>query len=116
MADVAREKGVMTRVDFFTKDLARELAAADHVVLTEVYAAREEPMSGIDSGLIEGALRSRGYVFVDYLLQMEGLIPHLTELCLPGDLVLVMGAGDIAGAAEDLLAALAGKSLAEVKS
>jgi hypothetical protein len=28
----------------------------------------------------------------------------------------VMGAGDIAGAAEDLLAALAGKSLAEVKS
>lgn len=105
-----------SRTRDFAEDFARELAVADHVLLTEVYAAREEPMSGIDSGLIEGALRSRGYVFVDYLPQRERLIPHLTELCRPGDLVLVMGAGDIAGAAEDLLAALAGKSLAEVKS
>ena len=94
-----------------TRDLAvafaRELAAADCVVLAAVYAAREAPLPGVDSELIAGALRSSGYKAVEYLPDGEQLVPHLVGICRRGDLVLVMGAGDIGEAATELIAALA---------
>ena len=36
------------------------LAAADHLVLMDVYPAGERPIEGVSSGLIESALRRRG--------------------------------------------------------
>ena len=91
----------------FAEDFGRELAAADHVVLTEIFASREAPLPGVDSGIIQNALHSRGYAAVDYLPERERLVPHLLELCDAGDLVLAMGAGDIGETAEQLAAALA---------
>ena len=94
-----------------TRDLAaafaRELAAADCVVLAAVYAAREAPLPGVDSELIAGALRSSGYKAVEYLPDREQLVAHLVGICRRGDLVLVMGAGDIGEAVAELIAALA---------
>ena len=95
-----------SRTRAFARDFARELAAADRVVLAEVYAARESPLPGVDSGLIEQALREGGYDSVDYVNERAQLIPHLVDVCRDGDLVLVMGAGDIGGVAEDLVMAL----------
>lgn len=99
-----------SRTRDFAEDFARELSKADHVVLTDVFAAREQPISGVDSGLIEQALRSRGYDSVEYLLGRERLAPHLAELCCSGDLVLAMGAGDIGGATEELVSILMSKA------
>ena len=94
-----------------TRDLAgafaRELAAADYVVLAAVYAAREVPLPGVDSELIEGAMRANGYKTVAYLPDREQLVAHLVDICRRGDLVLVMGAGDIGEVAGELIAALA---------
>ena len=86
---------------------ARALAAADYVVLAAVYAAREAPLPGVDSELIAEALCARGYKTVEYLPDREQLVAHLVAICRQGDLVLVMGAGDIGEAAADLIAALA---------
>jgi len=99
-----------SRTRDFTDDFACELAAADHVVLTDIYAAREKPMPGVDSRLIEQAMRSRGCNAVDYISERKFLVPHLLELCRSGDLVLAMGAGDIDGVAGDLVAALTDKA------
>ncbi len=94
-----------------TRDLAAafagELAAADYVVLAAVYAAREAPLPGVNSALIAEALRASGYKTVAYLPDREQLVAHLVDICRPGDLVLVMGAGDIGEAAAALIAALA---------
>lgn len=93
-----------------TRDLgtafARELAAADCVVLAAVYAAREAPLPGVGSEQIAAALRARGHRAVEYLPDRDQLIAHLASICRPGDLVLIMGAGDIGEAAAELIAAL----------
>ncbi|MEE3260086.1 MAG: UDP-N-acetylmuramate--L-alanine ligase, partial [Candidatus Latescibacterota bacterium] len=100
----------------FVEDFARELAAADHVVLAEIYAAREVPLAGVDSGILATALRSRGYEPVDYVPDRNRLVPHVAELCRAGDLVLGMGAGDIGEAVDELVLALAAKAGGGAKS
>ena len=94
-----------------TRDLAgafaRELAVADYVVLAAVYAAREVPLPGVDSAMIAEAMRASGYKTVAYLPDREQLVAHLVDICRRGDLVLVMGAGDIGETAGELIAALA---------
>lgn len=93
-----------------TRDLgaafADALAAADCVVLAAVYAAREAPLPGVGSERIAEALRARGYNAVEYLPDRDQLIAHLVAICRRGDLVLIMGAGDIGEAATELIAAL----------
>ena len=64
-------------------------------------------MPGVDSELIAGALCASGYKTVEYLPDREQLVAHLVDICRRGDLVLVMGAGDIGEAAAELTAALA---------
>lgn len=105
-----------SRTRDFAADFARELAAADHVVLAEIYAAREAPLAGVDSGLLAAALHSRGYESVDYVPDRNRLVPHVAELCRSGDLVLGMGAGDIGEAVEELVATLAAKAGGGAKS
>jgi UDP-N-acetylmuramate--alanine ligase len=83
-------------------DFARALSAAERVVLAQVYGAREEPLPGVDSGLIEKALRQQGYGQVEYIADRDRLAAHLIQTCQAGDLVLVMGAGDIGGLADEL--------------
>ena len=53
------------------------------------------------------ALRTSGYKTVAYLPEREPLVAHLVDICRRGDLVRVMGAGDIGEAAAERTAALA---------
>lgn len=82
-----------TREQF--EDFVQVLSQADLLVLTEVYAAGEEPIPGADGRSLSHAVRIRGeveQVFVDPL----GELPEVLErLLLDGDLVLTLGAGSI---------------------
>ena len=105
-----------SRTRDFAADFARELSAADYVVLAEVFAAREEPLPGVDSGALAAAMRAAGFAAVEYVPEREGLVPRLAELCCAGDLVLILGAGDIGAVAEEFLTLLADKTAAEAES
>ncbi len=100
-----------SRTRDFAVDFARELAVADRVVLTKIYASREAPLPGVDARLIELALRERGYEQVEYVPEVGALVEYLARECQPGDLVLTMGAGDIGEVAEALVGALGGEIL-----
>ncbi len=97
-----------SRTRDFAEDFARELSVADRVVLTDVYAARERPLPGVDSHLIRDAMRHSGYECVDYVADVADVVQHLVEVCRPGDVVLTMGAGNIGDIAGPLVAALGG--------
>src|SRR6185369_13752923 len=45
-----------TRTRDFSTEFGTALAAADAVFLTEIYPAREQPIAGVDAGLIERAI------------------------------------------------------------
>ena len=84
------------------------LAVADVVVVTDVYAAREDPIEGVDGTLISAAARRHGAVDVVDAPDRSTLAEVVAALIRPGDLVLTMGAGDITTVAEELGAVLPG--------
>jgi UDP-N-acetylmuramate--alanine ligase len=76
------------------------LRAADVVVVTDVYPAREQPIAGVSGRLVLEAVRGPEAVWV---ASRAELAPRLRELVRPGDVVLTMGAGDITQVGRELL-------------
>jgi len=77
------------------------LAAADRVVVTDVYAAGEAPVPGISGKLVADAATAGG-AGVEYVPRRGDLARAIAADARPGDLVLLMGAGDITLVAEEL--------------
>jgi len=77
-----------------TRDLfagfVQELRAADLVVLTDIFAARETNTTGISSQDL--AREIPGSLYCPSLREAEQC---LMDLARPGDLILTVGAGDI---------------------
>jgi len=84
-----------TRTQEQFDDFAQVLSQADVLVLTEVYAAGETPIAGADGRSLSRAIRARGQVdpvFVDPVTDLPELLKGLVQ---DGDVVAMMGAGDI---------------------
>ena len=96
-----------TRTHDLIDDFGRVLSGADALVITEVYAAGEEPIPNADGRAICRAVRGRGQiepVFVEQVGELAGALAGLIE---DGDVILTMGAGSIGGVAHELPASLA---------
>ncbi len=96
-----------TRTRDLLDDFARVLSTADALLVTEVYAAGEAPIEGADARAICRAVRSRGKVEPVLVPHVDEIATALQDLLRPGDVVAMMGAGTISGAAHDLPARLA---------
>jgi len=96
---------MFTRLKAFMEDFAAALALADEVILAPVYAARDTPIDGVDSGALAGAIRAARpgarVTLADDLAALPGLA---RDLLTPGAVVIFMGAGDINGASARLAA------------
>ena len=85
-------------------DFARVLSDVDVLLLTEVYPAGEAPIANADARALARALRARGKVdpvLVEHPRELKSVLPALLR---DGDLLLLMGAGDIGAAASELAA------------
>jgi UDP-N-acetylmuramate--alanine ligase len=95
-----------------TRDLFNEFLEcfddADHVFLTDIYAAGEEPLDGLSGDVLYWALKRRGHMDVSYVARVEDLVAEIKPHLRPGDIVMVMGAGNVHHVAEDLVQQLAG--------
>jgi UDP-N-acetylmuramate--alanine ligase len=70
------------------------LAAADLAVVTDVYAAREQPIPGVTGAVVAEAARQAGAETV-YEPARAALGKRVAALLRPGDVLLTLGAGDI---------------------
>lgn len=91
-----------TRTKALLKDFAKALSLADHVVLADIYAAREADTGEIHSRDLQAEIQKYG-VDVDYFPSFEEIEKFLLENCAHGDLLITMGAGDIVNVGEALL-------------
>jgi UDP-N-acetylmuramate--alanine ligase len=87
-----------------TRHLAREtaaaLAAADVVAVTDVYAAREEPVPGVTGKLVVDALSElRPGMPLGWTPRVEDGAMFIARRARPGDVVVTIGAGDVDRAA-----------------
>ncbi len=92
-----------SRTRTFAAEFGAALAAADVVVVLDVYAAREDPVPGVTGALIAGAVRGPE---VRYHPDRGSAAGFVADLLRTGDVVITMGAGDITAVGPELLSLL----------
>lgn len=105
-----------SRTRDFAADFGAALAQADEIFLTEIYPAREQPIAGVSSSLIEEAIADAtsgaggGGPSSTGRLAWRGerreLAGALASAVRSGDVVITLGAGDITRTGPELLAHL----------
>ena len=91
-----------TRTKALLQDFAEALTFADHVVLADIYAAREKNTLGISSRDLQRCIRELGTP-CEYFPTFDEIENYLLENCVSGDLLITMGAGDVVQIGEHLL-------------
>ena len=86
-------------------DFIQVLSGVDVLVLSEVYAAGEAPISGADGRALARGIRARGHVDPVFIEKLDMLPDVLDDVLRDGDILLTLGAGDIGAAAARLAAA-----------
>jgi UDP-N-acetylmuramate--alanine ligase len=98
-----------SRTRAFASEFGDAFAAADRVVVTDVYGAGEEPVPGVTGKLVADAVcRAFPGRAVAYLPHRAELIAYLAATVRPGDAVLTLGAGDVTTVGEELLEKIGG--------
>jgi UDP-N-acetylmuramate--alanine ligase len=100
---------LFTRTRAFAAEFGRALAAADLVVVMDVYAAREDPIPGVTGEIVAAAvpLPSDRVRFEPDATAVPDLVAGLAR---PGDVVVTIGAGDVTAIGPLVLDRLAGRS------
>ncbi len=85
-----------SRTRFFLEEFATSFEHADVVIVPHIYFVRdsEAEMHKVSSADLVDRLREKG-VRAMHLYPFEAIIEQLENLCRPGDLLVVMGAGPV---------------------
>jgi len=94
-----------TRLRDLFDDFCAVLSALDVLLLLDVYPAGEEPIPGFDSHALSRSIRVQGGLEPVFVDQREGLMRILPRIIQDGDVLLVLGAGDISSLGRELLEA-----------
>ena len=90
-----------------TKELFNEFVTcfydADLLVLTDIYAASEQPIPGVTAERLADEVRRHGQRDVTYIGDRTVLPEHLASVVKEGDIVITLGAGNIWQAGEELV-------------
>ena len=81
------------------------LALADHVIVTDIFSAGESPIPGVGGRLVADAVSAAGGTS-QFIPDLGAVSEELASRVAPGDLVLLLGAGDVNSLAEPLARSL----------
>jgi UDP-N-acetylmuramate--alanine ligase len=91
-----------SRTKAFAREFAAALDLADKVFVLDVYAAREQPLTGISGATIADHVN----VPVRYLPDFSAVARQVAAETVPGDVVVTMGAGDVTMLGPEIIGAL----------
>jgi UDP-N-acetylmuramate--alanine ligase len=92
-----------TRTRDLMEDFARSFYGADVLLVTDIYAASEDPIEGISSQTLVEKIERFGHRQAEYIGQLAGAAHKLQDIAQPGDLILTLGAGNVYQAGDELL-------------
>jgi UDP-N-acetylmuramate--alanine ligase len=96
-----------TRTRDLLESFGTALAAADEVILTDIYAAGEAPIPGATAEAVEAAVRKTGRP-VRLVKALDEIPAAVASTARANDLVITLGAGSIGTVPERILEALRG--------
>jgi UDP-N-acetylmuramate--alanine ligase len=99
-----------SRTKFMLDEFAAAFDLADDLIVTEIYAAGEKPIPGIDAGLIVDRVASRGKTSARVVDDRDEIAGILMNEAVAGDLIITLGAGDLNLFAGDLVERLRARS------
>jgi UDP-N-acetylmuramate--alanine ligase len=104
---VAFQPHRFTRTQQLLNAFGPALRDADEIVLTDIYAASEEPIAGVTIEALADAVRSGSGRPVHIAKHLDDVVPEVLKIVRPGDAVLTLGAGSIGLLPQRLIEALA---------
>jgi UDP-N-acetylmuramate--alanine ligase len=84
-----------TRTRDLFEDFGQVLSEADHLVLTEVYAAGEKSIKDADGRALARSIRLRGKIDPVFVEDLDSLHEVVDSVLQDGDIFLTLGAGSI---------------------
>ncbi len=97
---------LFTRTREFVGEFADALAIADKCLLVDIYPAREKPIEGVVSEIIQTNAAEKGIGDFTCIGQRTNVPEAVAKVARPGDLVITMGAGSITLERKNILEAL----------
>ncbi|MBN1201655.1 MAG: UDP-N-acetylmuramate--L-alanine ligase [Anaerolineae bacterium] len=97
------------RLRLLADAFAAAFEAADHVLITDVYSVREQHTPGLEAPDMADRIRANGHPDAQYSGSLAETARLLIERARPGDLIVLLSAGDAPRIGQDVLAALDGE-------
>ncbi|MEZ7890234.1 MAG: UDP-N-acetylmuramate--L-alanine ligase [Candidatus Wallbacteria bacterium] len=92
-----------SRTKFFYEQMAEALKKADVVILTDIYAASEQPMSGVSSELILNSLKKAGKSNSFLINDIKNIPSYAASIAQKNDFIFTIGAGDVTSISTDII-------------
>jgi UDP-N-acetylmuramate--alanine ligase len=100
---VAFQPHRFSRTQSLMHEFGRAFTGADAVFLTDIYAAGEESVSGVDVDALAGVMRGNFGGPVHVVKSLRDMPAALAQFARPGDLIVLLGAGSIGSIAPRVL-------------
>ncbi|HTY44900.1 MAG TPA: UDP-N-acetylmuramate--L-alanine ligase [Patescibacteria group bacterium] len=91
-----------TRTRLLLDEFGRSFDAADYVIVTDIYAASEAPIEGVNAAGVCDAIRAAAPGKKVCYMPKADIVEHVLGMLRTGDLVIILGAGDIVKTAEEI--------------
>ena len=98
-----------TRTQLLLDEFAGAFGDADYLIVTDIYAASEQNIEGVNAKLLSERIKERSRSAAVRYLPKEEIVKHVLEILSPGDLVITLGAGDIVKLSDELAEKLKNK-------
>jgi UDP-N-acetylmuramate--alanine ligase len=95
-----------TRTQDLMDEFARSFNNADVVLITDIYAASEDPIEGVTAEALTETVTRFGHKNARYIGALENAVPALIEETRAGDLIITLGAGNVSKVGESFLEAM----------
>jgi len=91
-----------TRMQLLFEEFTKSFDNVGCLIITDIYPASESPIPGVNSFNLYEKIKERTQDKKVYFIPKEGIINKVLEIIRPGDLIITLGAGDIARLSDEL--------------
>jgi UDP-N-acetylmuramate--alanine ligase len=92
-----------TRTKALFHEFLSAFTDADTLIVTDIYAASEDPIEGINSKSLCEEIRKSGHQDVTYLPDFDDIVNRLLAVAKPDDVIITQGAGNVWKIGEEFL-------------
>jgi UDP-N-acetylmuramate--alanine ligase len=93
-----------TRTKALFQEFLTAFPNADRLIVTDIYAASEEPIPGVSAAALADGIRRAGHRNVQYIGDFKAIVEDLIRTAQPSDVILTLGAGNVLKIGEAFLA------------